>query len=102
MITFDPKYANVLSVKAGGSLILPVNVSGMPDPTIKWYHKDIPLHESAKVNIESDVSYSTLTVKGTAAEDAGRYRVAAQNMVGSDNAEFNVKVKSVYLIKFSR
>ena len=74
------------------SLIITANVSGLPTPTTSWYHNDQPITQTKRISIESAASYTTLTVGKATKEDAGRYRVVAENKVGSDKAEFVVEM----------
>ena len=56
---------------------------------VKWYHNG----EEVYSGIEGDESYSRITVKNMSAESAGKYKVVAENKVGSAEAEFTVIVK---------
>ena len=90
-------------VKAGGSIMIPVTVTGHPTPTTKWYHDDKELTDFNGTTIEIVNSHNTLTVKGVSGKNAGTYRIDAENKVGSDSAEFTVKIKGMCIcvkIKF--
>ena len=73
-------------------VILQVNVAGCPVPTVEWTLNDKPIATSHNVTIEATPDSSTLTIKKSAAANAGRYKVVAENEVGSDAAEFKVSV----------
>ena len=79
-------------VKAGGSIMIPVTVTGHPTPTTKWYHDDKELTDFNGTTIEIVNSHNTLTVKGVSGKNEGTYRIDAENKVGSDSAEFTVKI----------
>ena len=92
-ILYEDKYEETQVLKAGGTLILPVSVSGHPEPNISWYHGETELSSANGISIERKDKLSTLTVKGMNSKKAGTYRVTAENSVGSDEAEFTVKVR---------
>jgi len=82
------------TVKAGASLILLVNIVGIPTPSFKWFLGDEEITKTAPgVTIEGDGTFSRLTVKNSSAINSGKYRIVAENSVGTGSAEFNVVVK---------
>ena len=95
-ILYEDKYDDTLMLKAGGAIVLPVSITGHPRPTVKWFHGDKELIQGNGTTIETNEKSSTLTVKGiSAAKNSGNYRVEAENKVGSDSAEFTVKIKGI-------
>ena len=92
VVSYDRKLDEAQTVKAGGVIILQVNIAGCPVPTIDWTLNDRPIDSSRNITIETTPDSSTLTVKKSTAANAGRYKVTAENEVGSDMAEFKVTV----------
>ena len=82
-----------MALKAGASLIINVNISGSPDPKVKWFHGEQELTKTNGINIETTQTGSTLTVKGVSSANAGTYKVVAENEAGSDIAEFTANIK---------
>ena len=80
-------------VKEGGTLILMVTTLGTPTPEIKWYHSDGAVAEDIDTTIESDGTYSRLTVRNATAATAGKYLITAENEVGADSVELDVAIK---------
>ena len=68
-------------------------MSGSPHPTATWYFIDQPIVPSATTKIESAPTYTTLTVGNSSKDNEGRYRVVAENKVGTDQTEFVVGIK---------
>ena len=68
-------------------------MSGVPIPEVKWSHNGHPIAEGSEVKIDSGPTYSTLTISPSKKENAGQYRVAAENSVGSDEVDFDVDIK---------
>ena len=95
VITHDSAYKNGISQKAGSAVSILITISGHPKPSIKWIHNGEELLPSSNVVIEGDGTFSTLTIKKTAAANTGKYTVTAQNDVGSDQAEFDVIIKGL-------
>lgn len=80
---------------------LPVNTSGIPNPTITWLLDEEPVEKSARISIETVEGKTTLTIKNTTLDDTGLYVVEAENKVGKAVAEFDVNVKgNGYYIQF--
>lgn len=81
------------SVKTGATMIISVDVSGVPTPKVTWKLNGNALEKSFRVTTETKEAYSTITVKNLTVEDSGTYSVIAENEAGSDSAEFAVQVK---------
>ena len=69
-----------------------VNIKAEPKPEVRWFLDDNELKSGGAVTIEGDGTYSRLTVTKTSSKDAGKYKVTAENSIGSDSAEFAVAV----------
>jgi len=93
-LDYEDRLKDVVSAKAGASVILPVNVSGFPTPKVTWFHNGEEVSASSPgVKIENGEDFSTLTVKPATGEHSGKYSVRAENKVGEDEAEFTALVK---------
>ena len=94
-MTHESTSGKPVSVRLGGTLCLECNVIGMPKPFVTWYHEQQKLLKGSKVAIESAGSWCYLKVRDVKEDAGGTYRVKAENMVGSDQAEFTVSIKSI-------
>ena len=92
MIQYSESLKESQMIKAGESLILSVNIFGAPTPKASWWHNDAEIRSGLDVTVEGDGTFSRLTVKNTSADVSGKYKVVAENSVGSDSAEFNVVI----------
>lgn len=93
-IDVDARYKQPQEVKSGSTLILPVNITGLPRPRVTWYRNGVPLGvRPGHVLIDSGDSYSTLTVQGIENEEGGRYEAHAENLAGSARHAFDVVIK---------
>jgi len=92
-IEYDAQYKQPVTLSAGGTLTLPVTVSGVPTPKVTWYFGDKELKTGNGTSIETKEKTSKLTVKNTTGANAGAYQVKAENAVGADKAEFKVTMK---------
>ena len=64
-LEYDARYAGAHDVKAGASLVLPVNFTGAPAPRVTWLRNGISLANiPGHVNIDTGSNYSTLTILG--------------------------------------
>ena len=81
-------------MKQGAALVLPVNFTGSPRPKVTWTYRGVPLtSRPGHVHIESGDGYSTLSVFGIEAGEAGKYEVVVDNVAGTTKMDFNVVVK---------
>lgn len=105
-LDYDNRLKGVQNIKAGTTLSLPVNTSGIPNPTVTWLLDEEPVEKSARISIETVDDKTTLTIKNTALDDTGLYTVEAENKVGKAVAEFDVNVrgkrKPVYMCMYIR
>jgi len=93
VIQYDEEYKSAQTVKAGGTLLIPVSVSGFPIPKTKWYLGDKELSTSNGTTVETSEGASRLVVKNMTAAKIGTYRVTAINSAGSDEAQFTTIFK---------
>ena len=92
VITYEDTLKEVVTLKAGASLALPVNVKGLPTPSVKWFCKDTEIYSGGNVTIETSEGASRVVVKGVSGKDSGKYKIVAENKCGKDEAEFEVVV----------
>jgi hypothetical protein len=85
-----------LTVKSGQSLILTVNILGVPTPKSAWCIDGTELKAGGDVGIEGDGTFSRLTVKNTTSKNSGRYTITAENDIGSASADFDCVVQGSF------
>ena len=93
-IDFDTHYGGIQEVKAGSSLILPINFMSTPAPRVTWLHNGVPLSpRPGHVLIDSGETFSTLSILGIEKEEAGKYEAVVENLAGAARHDFKVAVK---------
>jgi len=92
VIEYSEYLKDTQKIKAGESLIISVKIFGSPTPKAFWWRNDVEIKSSADVTVEGDGTFSRLTVKNTSGDMTGKYKVIAENIVGSHCAEFNVVI----------
>ena len=92
ILTYEPSMKDQ-TLKASHSLIINVNIQATPTATVKWFHGDKELIHKGNVIIETEESFSRLTIKGVTGKQTGTYKIAAENKVGKAEEEFSVTVK---------
>ncbi|XP_074642623.1 twitchin-like [Tubulanus polymorphus] len=90
LIEYDDKYKSTQTLKAGTSLSVIVKITGIPKPVVTWTLGDIIVNSDRVVSKDN---FSTLSLKAVSRQDAGKYVVTAENIVGTAMAEFDVVVK---------
>lgn len=81
-----------LSVKAGLSISLDINIQGEPPPTVTWLYegKEISSTDELKIdNIDYNTKFFILRSKRT---QSGKYTIIAKNEVGTDEAEIEISI----------
>ena len=93
-ILYDSSLEEQIVRKAGTTLEISTNITGHPKPTSKWFHGDKELIPSGDVSIKKDDTNAILKItKTSGGANSGKYRLLAENSVGSDEAEFDVLIK---------
>jgi hypothetical protein len=92
-IEYDRRLDEVQTLKTGGTLVVKILKYGVPAPTINWFQDDKPLKTCKEVTIDTTGTTSVLTVRGVVREDAGKYKVALENVVGEASADFAFAVQ---------
>jgi hypothetical protein len=93
VIQYDEQYKATQVVKAGGTLTLPITVSGYPTPKTAWFFGDKQLKTGNGTTVETSDNATRLIVKNVTAAQIGNYRVTAENSAGSDEAQFTTALK---------
>ena len=91
-LTYEPSMKDQ-SLKASHTLIILVNIEATPTPTVKWFHGDKELHYGGNVTIETEETFSRLTIKGITGKQSGAYKIVAENKIGKAEEEFSVTIK---------
>lgn len=89
-----------MTVDAGQTLKLEVEVEGCPEPRVKWFKDGKEVTTDARIRIERDtqrLENYNLTVTLVKEEDGGEYEVRAENEMGSVSSRSTVTVHSKYL-----
>ncbi|CAG9132454.1 unnamed protein product [Plutella xylostella] len=84
-----------MTVNAGQTLTLDVEVEGCPDPKVKWFKDGKEVNVDARIKIERDTQRLEnyhLTVNLVKEEDGGEYEVRAENEMGSVSCKSTVTV----------
>ncbi|KAG7188138.1 hypothetical protein KM043_013359 [Ampulex compressa] len=83
---FPPVFGRRLQaqvVKRGDRVIMEVEITGMPEPTVLWYKDDIPIKERPpEQRIKQQGNCYTLIIEKAEKEHVGKYMVRATNAGG--------------------
>ncbi|ESO11830.1 hypothetical protein HELRODRAFT_142940, partial [Helobdella robusta] len=85
-ITYENSFNKVQSVRIGGTLSLEVNISGCPKSTVSWFCGVKKLLTNSRIAMENAGNWNYLKVRCLQEEDAGLYKVHAENIAGQDTA----------------
>ncbi|KAG6445947.1 hypothetical protein O3G_MSEX004176 [Manduca sexta] len=93
-----------MTVDAGQTLKLDVEVEGCPEPKVKWFKDGKEVTTDARIRIERDTKRLEnyhLTVTLVKEEDGGEYEVRAENEMGSVSSKSTVTVHTPPTLKES-
>ncbi|XP_048515729.1 titin isoform X3 [Athalia rosae] len=83
---FPPVFGRRLQaqvVKRGDRVIMEVEITGSPEPTVTWYKNDLVMREqSPGIRLKNQGNCYSLIIERAAKEDAGKYMVRATNAGG--------------------
>ncbi|KAG7155332.1 Muscle M-line assembly protein unc-89-like 2, partial [Homarus americanus] len=91
-----PKFTMPLSnvmARAGQKFKLECHVTGLPSPTVTWFHNSKPVKETPDCRIAFDGRVATLVMSEAFPKNAGTYTVVAKNSAGEGQCSANVSVK---------
>ena len=77
-----------------GDITLQVEVSGKPEPSVKWYKDDKPVSRTSnkyKTDVQGDKH--TLTIVAATPDDSGTYQCKATSPAGTATRDFNVNIE---------
>ena len=84
-ITYDPKLNEPMTLKSGNTLLLSVDISGVPTPRVRWSHDDAELTVKPGSNIETGIKNDIFYV----VKDAGGnyYKLRFTRLVDAQSGE---------------
>uniref|UniRef100_A0A3Q4BU84 Ig-like domain-containing protein n=1 Tax=Mola mola TaxID=94237 RepID=A0A3Q4BU84_MOLML len=78
--------------KAGSKIELPAEVTGKPEPRVKWTKADLVLKPDDRVSIDTKPGHSTVTIGKTKRDDSSTYIIEATNSSGRATATVDVNI----------
>lgn len=91
-IQLDAKLLAGLTAKAGSKIELPAEVTGKPEPRVKWTKADLVLKPDDRVSIDTKPGHSTVTISKTKRDDSSTYIIEATNSSGRATATVEVNI----------
>uniref|UniRef100_A0A668VHT5 Ig-like domain-containing protein n=1 Tax=Oreochromis aureus TaxID=47969 RepID=A0A668VHT5_OREAU len=91
-IVLDAKLLAGLTAKAGSKIELPADVTGKPEPRVKWTKADLVLKPDDRVSIDTKPGHSTVTIAKTKRDDSSTYIIEATNSSGRATATVDVNI----------
>lgn len=81
-----------ITIKAGGTAKLDVEISGEPPPTVTWTFDGKKLFDDNNTKIENPDYESHVQIRHMTRAQSGKYQITAENESGTDVAEVEIKV----------
>ena len=82
----DRSGLKTVTIKVGRSHKWSADVTGEPPPSLTWcWRDDIPLTNTAHINIENRDYHTDFSITDATRKDAGKYTLRAENASGSDS-----------------
>ena len=99
-LSFDNKFQDLVTLRAGNTLKIPVKFSGIPKPAIIWSKDDKPVQAHGRLTLDVSDKSTTLTLKKVTRDDDGLYTVLAENEAGEELGKFDIEVIGMLVILF--
>uniref|UniRef100_A0AAR2J2J5 Uncharacterized protein n=1 Tax=Pygocentrus nattereri TaxID=42514 RepID=A0AAR2J2J5_PYGNA len=77
----DKSTAELIITKAGTKIELPADITGKPEPKVKWTKADLILKEDDRITIDTKPGHSTVNIAKTTRDDSATYIVEAVNSI---------------------
>ena len=96
-----PQFSHQLdnqTVDEGSTATLECQVSGQPEPAVRWYKEGRPINASQRVEMRKLDGRVRLILYGLKEHDSGRYTCIAQNHLGESSTSANLIVNGQIII----
>lgn len=100
VIILDAKLLAGLTAKAGTKIDLPADVTGKPEPKVKWTKADLVLKADDRVTIDTKPGHSVVSIAKTKREDTATYIIEAVNSSGRATETVDVNILGLRLFEF--
>lgn len=97
----DAKLLAGLTAKAGTKIELPADITGKPEPKVKWTKADLILKEDDRISIDTKPGHSTVSIAKTKRDDSATYIVEAVNSSGRATATVDVNILGTVIILYN-
>lgn len=81
-----------LTAKAGTKIELPADITGKPEPKVKWTKADLVLKPDDRISIDTKPGHSTVSIAKTKRDDTATYIIEAVNSSGRATATVDVNI----------
>ncbi|CAG2161698.1 unnamed protein product [Oppiella nova] len=81
-----------ITIRAGNSAKVDVEISGEPPPKVEWIFAGKPLEADLNTKIENPDYESHIQLKNMTRKQTGKYKIVATNESGKDEAEVEINV----------
>lgn len=88
----DAKLLAGLTAKAGTKIELPADITGKPEPKVKWTKADLILKEDDRISIDTKPGHSSVSIAKTKRDDSATYIIEAVNSSGRATATVDVNI----------
>lgn len=100
VIILDAKLLAGLTAKAGTKIDLPADVTGKPEPKVKWTKADLVLKPDDRISIDTKPGHSVVSIAKTKREDTATYIIEAVNSSGRATETVDVNILGLGLFDF--
>ncbi|KAK0143502.1 Titin [Merluccius polli] len=100
VIQLDVKLLAGLTARAGTKIELPADVTGKPDPRVKWTKADLVLKANERIIIDTQPGHSKLSIDNSTRGDTATYIIEAVNTCGRATATIDVNILGTLQLVF--
>uniref|UniRef100_A0A673JKN7 Titin n=1 Tax=Sinocyclocheilus rhinocerous TaxID=307959 RepID=A0A673JKN7_9TELE len=91
-IQLDAKLLAGLTAKAGTKIELPADITGKPEPKVKWTKADLVLKPDDRISIDTKPGHSTVSIAKTKRDDTATYIIEAVNSSGRSMLKISLEL----------
>lgn len=91
-INVPPRFRDTAFFDKGENAVMKIPFIGNPRPKMTWSKEGDTIESGGHFTVEQQQRHAILTIRDVSYLDNGRYRLTAENELGSDTAIINIQI----------
>lgn len=92
--TANIRFPSGSSFTPGNDIVIECDVTGYPEPQVKWYKDEVEIFQSERVHIVSRSDDNQIIISSATPEDSGSYKCEAHNYHSTAHHTESIHIQS--------